>query len=103
MRLISKLFIAALLAAALPNYVYPQKQVNTPESELHATTDWRIEPSFTLDTVCLLNVLTGDPFYVRYYKDEYARFEPQLTPATRAALADLKHKMKDKRKSGLSI
>ena len=65
MRLISKLSIAVLLAAALPDCVYPQEQVSTQESELRATTDWRIEPSFTLDTVCLLNVLTGDPFYVR--------------------------------------
>jgi hypothetical protein len=54
---------------------------------------------FTLDTVCLLNVLTGDPFYVRYYKDEYARFEPQLTPAARVALANLKRKIKDENKT----
>lgn len=69
---------------------------------LHQTTDWRIEPSFTLDTVCLLNVLTGDPFYVRYYKDEYARFEPQLTPAARVALANLKRKIKDENKNIIS-
>lgn len=37
-----------------------------------------------------------------YYKDEYARFEPQLTPAARTALANLKRKIKDKRKNIIS-
>jgi hypothetical protein len=55
-----------------------------------------------LDTVCLLNVLTGDPFYVRYYKDEYARFKPQLTPAAGTALANLKRKIKDENKNIIS-
>ncbi len=55
-----------------------------------------------MDTVCLLNVLTGDPFYVDYYKDEYDRFEPQLTPATRSALANLKRKIKDEKKGIIS-
>jgi hypothetical protein len=74
----------------------------TAKNALLQTTDWRVEPSFTLDTVCLLNVLTGDPFYIRYYKEEYARFEPQLTPATRAALANLKRKIKDEKKNIIS-
>jgi hypothetical protein len=39
------------------------------------------------------------PIYVRYYKDEYARFEPQLTPAARVALANLKRKIKDENKT----
>lgn len=26
-------------------------------AKIHSTTDWRIQPSFTLDTDCLLNVL----------------------------------------------
>jgi len=55
-----------------------------------------------MDTVCFLNVLTGDPFYTRYYKDDYEQFEPRLTPAARKALADLKRKIKDERKSIIS-
>jgi hypothetical protein len=47
-------------------------------------------------------VLTGDPFYVDYYKDEYARFEPQLTPAVRTALANLKRKIKDEGRNIIS-
>src|SRR5438045_3172981 len=102
MRLITQLLILTLLIAALPCYASPQKQANARKQRLHATTDWRIQPSFTFDTVCLLNVLTGDPFYVGYYKDEYARFEPQLTPAARAALANLKRKIKDEKKNIIS-
>ena len=69
-------------------------QTKTPPV-LHQTTDWRIEPSFKFDTLCFLGVLTGDPFYVGYYKTEYAEFEPQLTPDAQAALANLKRKIKD--------
>lgn len=102
MKLVSKLLIVILLATALPCYASPRKQANARKPKLHAATDWRIQPSFTLDTVCLLNVLTGDPFYVGYYKDEYARFEPQLTPAARTALANLKRKIKDEKKNIIS-
>lgn len=56
---------------------------------------WRVSPSLKYDALCFLNVLTGDPFYRRFYADEYALFEPRLTPAARAALAGLKRKLKD--------
>ncbi len=102
MKLISQLLIVVLLVAALPCYAFPEKQANIQKTKIHTMTDWRIQGSFTLDTVCLLNVLTGDPFYVRHYKDEYARFEPQLTPAARTALANLKRKIKDEKKNIIS-
>jgi hypothetical protein len=57
-----------------------------------------VTASLKYDALCFLNVLTGDPFYVRYYKDEYERFAPRLTPAARAALARLKRKLKDENK-----
>lgn len=65
------------------------------QSKLHKKTRWRIEPSSKFDTLCFLGVLTGDPFYVGYYKDEYAKLEPQLTPPAREALAALKRKIYD--------
>src|SRR5262249_33431883 len=71
-------------------------------NERHASTDWRIQPSFTFDVLCFLNVLTGDPFYLDYYKDDYAQFEPKLTPSVRTALAELKRKIKDERKGIIS-
>lgn len=79
--------------------VYSQAKT---KSALHQTTDWRIEPSFKFDTLCFLGVLTGDTFYVDYYKKEYAEFEPQLTPQTRTALANLKSKIKDENKNIIS-
>ena len=39
--------------------------------------------------MCLVNVLTGDPFYVKYYPDEYAYFQPKLDVPTKAALERL--------------
>jgi len=100
--LISIFLFNQVYAAQISEYGAVNKQSFKQKSKMHSTTDWRIQPSFTLDTVCLLNVLTGDPFYVRYYKDEYARFEPQLTPAARVALANLKHKIKDENKNIIS-
>ena len=62
-------------------------------------TDWQVVPSFKFDALCFLNVLTGDEFYTRYYRDEYARFAPLLTPAARDALARLRRKLKDENKA----
>ncbi|MGI8466865.1 MAG: hypothetical protein ACR2N3_00230 [Pyrinomonadaceae bacterium] len=69
---------------------------------LDTKTKWEVKPSFMLDTLCFLNVLTGDPFYLRFYKNEYDVFEPQLTPAARLALANLKRKIKDDNKDIIS-
>lgn len=65
-------------------------------------TNWEVTPSFKYDALCFLNILTGDPFYVRFYKEEYAKFEPQITPAARQALANLKRKIKDEKKDIVS-
>lgn len=70
--------------------------VPRPTLSRHATTRWRIEPSFKYDALCLLNVLTGDPYYLEYYRSEYEALAPKLTPPVRKALADLKHEIKDK-------
>jgi hypothetical protein len=102
MKTLSTFLIVALFCAALPCFGKSDNRLSTRSAQIHSSTDWRIQPSFTLDTVCFLNVLTGDPFYVDYYKAEYARFEPQLTPAVRTALANLKRKIKDERKNIIS-
>src|SRR5216684_4133643 len=102
MKTISTFSIVALLCFASPCFGKSDNRLIIRSAQIHSTTDWRIQPSFTLDTVCFLNVLTGDPFYVGYYKDEYARFEPQLTPAARTALANLKRKIKDENKNIIS-
>jgi hypothetical protein len=33
---------------------------------LHSTTDWNLQPSFKYDTLCALNVLSGDAYYLEY-------------------------------------
>lgn len=62
---------------------------------LHDSTVWQVQPSFKYDVLSLLNTLTGDPYYLQYYHDEYAHFEGLLTRAAREALADLQRKIKD--------
>lgn len=102
MRRICRFLILTALVAAMPCYGNSDKRHSSRRAKLHSTTHWRIRPSFMLDTVCFLNVLTGDPFYVRYYKDEYARFEPKFTPAASIALSNLKRKIKDEKKNIIS-
>lgn len=94
--------VTALLGAPFPDHgSFAQRQPG-PKARLHTTTDWHIQPSFVMDTVCFLNVMTGDPFYTRYYKDDYEKFEPRLTPDARNALANLKRKIKDEKKNIVS-
>jgi len=62
---------------------------------LHTSTDWRLEPSFKYDTLCLLNALSGDPYYLQYYRAEYEHFHALFTPDEQAAFAQLKHVIKD--------
>src|SRR6204780_6001189 len=61
----------------------------------HTVTDWQLKPSLKYDTLCLLNVLSGDPYYLHYYQAEYEHFHPLFTPEEQAAFAQLKHVIKD--------
>ena len=97
MKLGSWSLMIVLLCVALPRH-----GVSAGERRSHTRTDWHVQPSFVMDTVCFLNVLTGDEFYTRYYKEDYERFEPRLTPAARSALANLKRKIKDEKKNIIS-
>lgn len=98
----SHLLIVALLCSASPHHTISNAQVRSDGAGLHGTTEWRVQPSFLFDTVCFMNVLTGDSFYTRLYENEYAWFEPQLTPPVRAALSNLKRKVKDENKNIIS-
>lgn len=64
-------------------------------AQTHATTDWDVRPSLALDAICALNVLSGDPYYLDYYKTDYERLSPQLKPEERAAFSNLKRRIKD--------
>ena len=58
-------------------------------------TNWQLKPSLKYDTLCLLNVLGGDPYYLEYYKAEYEHFQPLFTPEERAAFVELKRIIKE--------
>ena len=102
LRINSWLLATVVLISSLPCQTTVANPVTVRPPQLHATTDWGIQPSFVMDTICLLNILTGDEFYTNYYKADYVRFEPQLTPAARTALTNLKRKIKDEKKNIIS-
>jgi hypothetical protein len=58
-------------------------------------TVWRIEPSLTFDALCLMNTLSGDPYYLVYYRSEFDRFDPLLTAEEREAFRAVKRTIKD--------
>jgi hypothetical protein len=66
-------------------------QAQTP----HTTTDWNVRSSLKYDAICVLNVLSGDPYYLEYYKADYDRLSKQLRPDELASFANLKHRIKD--------
>lgn len=62
---------------------------------VNSTTDWDVRPSLKFDAICVLNVLSGDPYYLDYYKADYDRLSHQLHPEELAAFANLKRRIKD--------
>ena len=67
-----------------------------PESAaaFHKTTDWELKPSLKYDALCLLNALSGDPYYLEYYRAEYEHFHPLFTAEENSAFEQLKHVIK---------
>jgi hypothetical protein len=55
----------------------------------HTHTDWQLKPSLKYDALCLLNVLSGDPYYLHYYQAEYDHFHPLFNPGEQAAFVQL--------------
>lgn len=53
-------------------------------------TKWEIQPSFKYDALCFLNILTGDTFYLEYYKTDYDKFRDKIDEKTKSALQNLK-------------
>jgi hypothetical protein len=65
----------------------------TPAS--HTATDWDLKPSLKFDTLCALNMLSGDPYYLDYYQADYDRLSPQFRPEEQKVFANLKRRFKD--------
>lgn len=101
----SKRFLVCFTIIGFGRFAFAQNepavQTHHPKEIKHETI-WRIEPSLKFDALCLLNTLTGDPFYQTYYRKAYDEFAPKLTPETKAALAGLKTKIKDEGKGIIS-
>jgi hypothetical protein len=62
---------------------------------LHTGTEWDVRPSLKYDAICVLNVLSGDPYYLEYYRADYDRLSKRLRPEELTAFASLKHRIKD--------
>jgi hypothetical protein len=59
-------------------------------------THWEIKTSSALDGVCLLNTLTGDPYYLQFYTDDYNKWTDILKSKADKNIT-LLYKMKTKR------
>lgn len=80
-----------------------QQKIKTAEKyEWHDSTIWNIEPDYALDVLCLLNSLSGDSFYVRFYEDDFKYLKKQFTPETEKAIASLTDKVRIKNKKIIS-
>jgi hypothetical protein len=60
----------------------------------HAATDWTLQASEAYDALCFLNVLSGDPFYLPYYRKENDAFAPKVTASVREALGGISKEIK---------
>ncbi|UCF04553.1 MAG: hypothetical protein JSV33_11545 [bacterium] len=80
-----------------------QQKIKTAEkNEWHDLTIWNIEPDSALDVLCLLNSLSGDSFYMRFYEDDFQYLKKQFTPETEKAIASLTDKVRIKNKKIIS-
>ena len=86
----TKRILIFFVAAIISHAAFSQKN-NT-----EVMTNWKIEPSFKYDALCFINILTGDPFYLKYYQKEYDKFKPLIIPEAKASLKNIKETLKDK-------
>jgi hypothetical protein len=93
MRLICLVFFSLVLFCT--PFVASARAFNTERSTPHTTTDWQLKPSLKYDALCLLNALSGDPYYLHYYQAEYDHFHPLFSADEQAAFQQLKHVIKD--------
>jgi hypothetical protein len=89
-----KLLAWTLLSIPGSLSVVPQLRAQ-PAPAFHTTTDWDVKPSLRFDALCAFNFLSGDPYYLDYYKPDYDRLFPLLHAEERVAFANLKHRIKD--------
>ncbi|MFY3744182.1 hypothetical protein ACOQFB_09750 [Anaeromyxobacter sp. Red801] len=86
------LVFALALAAAAPAVAraLPAQAAPSPRA-----TEWEVSAAPAYDALCLVGVLGGDPFYVRYFEETYRRFDARFTAAERDAFRAVKRILKD--------
>ena len=85
----------AIFILALPLFSFIKKAQSS-GSPIHNKTVWNLKSSVKYDVFCLLNIMTADPFYLKYYQSTYAALEPKLTPKVKESLKRLR-KFKDEK------
>lgn len=105
---VKRVFIFLLLACALcaaqdPGRTRPRYARDpAPPKTFHTTTQWVVMPSLKYDALCALDMLSGDPFYLRFYQADYDRLAPRLTPEEKHNFVELKRIIKDENKGIVS-
>jgi hypothetical protein len=94
--LLPRVFICAGLLSFSPSLL------NAEQAAFHTTTDWQLKPSLKYDALCLMNALSGDPYYLRFYQAEYDRLHPQFTADENAAFQAVKRILKDEARTIVS-
>ena len=56
----------------------------------HEQTQWEVRPSMAYDALCLFNTLSGDPYYLGFYRAEFDHYDPLLQPAERQAFQQVR-------------
>lgn len=74
----------------------------SPALAQHTDTHWQLKASMKYDALCLMNVLSGDAYYLDQYQAEYDHFHPLFKPEEQAAFVDLKRIIKDEHHSIVS-
>jgi hypothetical protein len=87
-----KVFLVGLLVLSIQ--ASPHVCLSQQEVRMHYITDWEIEPSLKYDAICLINILTGDPFYLKHYQREYEKFAKKLSDPVKEALDRLQQNIK---------
>jgi hypothetical protein len=101
-KIISILLFYFVFPFPIPGFCYGKNIFLQQEIRLHYITEWQIEPSLKFDTLCFINTLTGDPFYLKDYQDEYNDFKHKLSELEKKALSNLKKNIKDKNRNIIS-
>jgi len=95
-----KVFLVGVLVLSIQ--AAPHVCLSQQEVRVHYITDWKIEASLKYDAICLINTLTGDPFYLKHYQREYDEFAKKLSDPVKEALAHLEQTIKENNRLILS-